>query len=198
MPDQWHLPIKIASPVRLAVVAPGKPWPEALISSDDEISDLLGFYSIRESGLGLDQYDKPRNSPIDALMKLYGFGPITRPRFGVTDFWEGDTSDRETSEKRRLFSIVFDLQDAPRSVSHDFFNQNLDLKRTLDRIAASYRNGDCDDLLYQSHILSAYLGQQVSYHESRYRTLYRTNLAFLFILSVLTLVVTMFEIFAKV
>lgn len=189
------LPIKIASPVRLAVVAPGKPWPIALISSDDEVSDLLGFYSIRESGLGLSEYDRPKGNILDLILKNYGLGSVSRPRFGVTDLWEGNDEGLPDNQKRRLFSIVFDLKDAPAAVSPRFFNDNDDLRATLNKIASSYRHGDSEELLYQSHILSAYLGQQISFEESRYQALIRTNIAFLILLGMAAVIFAVLELY---
>jgi len=178
------LPIKINSPIRLAVVAPGKPWPEILIASDEEVSDLQGYYSIRESGLDIAE-DRLRFDPIRRLLEIYGLAKVVRPRFGVTDFWEEDDNDGSPVAKRRLFSIVFDLKDAPQSIDQRFFNYNIDFKRTLNRIASAYRRGDSEDIRYQSHILSAYIAQKLEFESTKAKNSKNSMVA----LSILTAIV---------
>ena len=44
-------PVLVEAPARFAIIAPDIPAPKVIIASGEQVSDLVGYYSIKEAGL---------------------------------------------------------------------------------------------------------------------------------------------------
>src|SRR5438270_13022874 len=72
-PDPSKEALTIDSAERFAVIGPGNPYPELLASSNHSFSDLVGYYSLREAGLGSlvsDRYHRTRTDPFSIVGRL--------------------------------------------------------------------------------------------------------------------------------
>lgn len=99
-------PIKIPSPVRFLLLAPAEERPVEFIKSTDDVSDLKGYYSLRDHGYSaiLDRSKDLSVRPANFLELLPVNSPIS---LNSVDVWV----KLEGEHREQLYSLIFDLEE---------------------------------------------------------------------------------------
>jgi len=153
----------VDSSERFAVIGPGNPYPELLASSKHSFSDLVGYYSLREAGLGSllsDRYSRP-SDPFTILAKsLWPRLALPREkRSGIfsIDFWYEGEAARSDDNRKALYSLVFDvpIEALPRRYGGQDVSGALEGR--LRDIVVAYRNGDALRAKYNAELIATIL-----------------------------------------
>lgn len=138
------------SATRFAVVGPGTPSPQVLLASSEKVSDIVGFYSLREAGLD-DIVPQRRPSPL--LLSLLGLdNDRVESGYISIDFW----SDQEKDSRSKLYSLIIsDETGYLRYVLRDNRIQNI--TNQLSSIVTVNYPSSRDRLIYFGQMISAFL-----------------------------------------
>lgn len=157
IPDEPMEAVLVKSPTRFALLAPGLPNPKVLMASGDDVSDLLGYYSIREAGLeGVlpDEGEHYRASYFD----VFAPRPTRRgPPYLALDLWQR----AEGRERDELYSLIIDTRDLPlvsKEILGQFEEKILD---QMDRAIVALRRRERDELRYVANIFSTFISMFV-------------------------------------
>lgn len=151
MTDKHDLPVKVNSPTRFAVVGPGLPAPIVILASGEDVADLIGYYSVREAGLGKIM-EQRRPDPFGPFALLLG-SESGSVRFQAIDLLAaGKDSSRE-----EMYSLIFDHGQAPRSVSYILKEYEEALTSLLARIITAYHSGNHAEIVYLGQIISTFM-----------------------------------------
>jgi hypothetical protein len=135
-------------------VGPGLPTPSIIIASSDDVSDLAGYYSIREAGFGdvMDFGPAPRRTIFDSFLKVPIDSEIAGRRYSSVDVWIKGDKDRS-----ELYSLIFDhgrLQYSASEIVHDFADK---LRDQITRLVEAYSRKDFDEVQYVGQMLSTFM-----------------------------------------
>jgi hypothetical protein len=148
------LPVVTKSPSRFAVIGPGLPEPKLLIASGEDISDLIGYYSIREAGLESVFPSEPASgSPV--LLDVFGGKRIrARSPYIAFDLWSDDDDGRGRSQ---LYSLVIDARDMPAFTGQIVGEFEQKLLEQLSRVVKAANAGSVDEVRYVGQMLSTFI-----------------------------------------
>lgn len=158
-------PIYVSGPTRFALVGPGHPLPEVIIASTEQLSDLLGFYSLEEAGL-------------DRLFERYKSVPS--PVFDIF----GTTSDRRAppyaalsanivgkNSKKEKYSLIIETKGQHESVGWLLDEYNEELSKEIREIVKAYRIGTPEQVVYGANLLNMFIQSVIeksSYERNRW------------------------------
>lgn len=166
IPEEPWRTVLVKSPIRFALLAPGLPSPKVLITSGEDISDLVGYYSIREAGLeGVlpDETDIQVFTPFNLFIER----PSRKgPPYIAVDCWTA----AHTGEREELYSLVIDSSDLP-LVSKDIIGRfEAEISTQLQRAINAIKKNDQNELRYVANIFSTFivmLVQRMQYENDR-------------------------------
>lgn len=166
IPEEPWRTVLVKSPIRFSLLAPGVPSPKVLITSGEDISDLIGYYSIREAGLeGVlpNETDHPALSPLNLLIER----PSRKgPPYIAVDYWAASNE----SERDELYSLIIDSSDLPLVSKEVIGKFELEIRAQLERAITAIRINDQDELRYVANIFSTFivmLVQRMQYENDR-------------------------------
>jgi hypothetical protein len=98
----------VPSSIRFAVVTSDRDYPVTILSSDEEVGNLKGYFSLRESGLKsiMQEPSSGIRSTIGPFSILFGLQHPTTSIHAI-DFW----TDGEVGNRGKLYSVIFDLME---------------------------------------------------------------------------------------
>jgi hypothetical protein len=153
--------VRVDSPVRFAVIGPGKPYPAVIIATDQGVSDLVGYYSLRELGMQK-LLEQEGSSEGHFFPELFRFAKSSdresQAPIGSIDIWTNQSSDLAASDREKLFSLVVQsnaVQDGQLIVPQEV---QKGLENQLRSIANAYKTEDIDAVRYAGQILTTILG----------------------------------------
>ncbi len=94
-------------PTSFAIIEPGSPFPKVVLSSGSETSELVGFYSLRQLGLGDLRDTEKRFFSLTSLLEPRGKGGH-RGTFCSFDVWISDGADGREKEYSLIYFGEFD------------------------------------------------------------------------------------------
>ncbi|HEX8666413.1 MAG TPA: hypothetical protein VF744_20535 [Beijerinckiaceae bacterium] len=156
MPDYSNnKPVVVNAPVRFVIVGPGSPTPSVLLSSGEENSDLIGYYSLREAGLA-EIYDNEQLASPSFILDLPFLGGrerTTRKGYYCVDVWEQDVQ----GPREKLYSLIYDAQYKFPSVERIVDTYGAKLSEQVRRAIKAAAENNREELIYVGQILSAFL-----------------------------------------
>jgi hypothetical protein len=158
--------IKIKSPTRFALVGPGLPTPSIIIASSDDVSDLAGYYSIREAGFSdvMDFGPTSRGTILDRLLRVPIDSEKMGRRYGAVDVWI------KGKERNELYSLIFDqgqFQYSAASIIDEFADK---LRNQITRVVEAYSRNDMAEVQYVGQMLSTFMSlvlDRIAYRRRR-------------------------------
>lgn len=155
MKQQGLDPITVESPARFAVLGAGTPAPRVLAASSDSVSDLIGYFSLREAGLdmiveGAYQFEPYR--PSNILFSAFTSNDKVKP---VDRYLAIDAYVRPPGEERaKLYSLIIDRSGIPHAklAALDEFSEKVG--EQVARLALSFESGNEDEAVYVSQMLA--------------------------------------------
>lgn len=150
-------PLRVDSPVRFAVIGPGKPYPTVILATDTGISDLVGYYSLRELGMQSLLSLETRYEP-DLIGRLFSFGERSEKNvqapIGSVDVWIADSDNG----REQLYSLVIQSQAVRRGELIAPPEVTSGLENQLKSVAKAHRTSDAEAIRYAAQILTTILG----------------------------------------
>ena len=168
------------TPTRFVVVGPGAPQPKMLIASGEDISDLVGFYSIREAGLDkivTDNY-APRTTSI--LAPFLKQDEPSGPPYVSVDIWE----QAPGVSRKQYYSLIMDARNLPGDSKKIVDRYRGELQDLLVRLVDAVKKNDIPDVEYVAQMLATFITllaetlQQSSSSRKARQRLYSFVLAF--------------------
>lgn len=159
-------PVIVDAPARFAVLAPGAPTPKVIVASGDQISDLVGFYSLREAGL--ENVVRPRRDLSASINPFFSaFSSDVIDNYLTFDIW---MRDNEEDSRERLYSLIIHNPGFSRSAIRAIGNIHDPLSAQLQRIVNAYVRSDRDELTYVGQMIAtfvSYLVDRLNYEGKR-------------------------------
>ncbi|PHR19099.1 MAG: hypothetical protein COA41_07835 [Sphingopyxis sp.] len=145
--------INLESPARFAVIGAGSPSPKVLAASSDSISDLVGYFSLREAGLDqivVSSYDYHNRNRSSFLNFFVRDDERTIDRYLAIDAYVQHPS----VERLKLYSLIIDRSGIPYSklAALDEFSQKIEDQ--IERLAISFESGNEEDAIYVAQMLA--------------------------------------------
>lgn len=142
--------VKVDSPVRFAIIGPGLPTPKVILFSGEQVSDLIGYYSIKEAGLHDVVFSSaPRSTSLfRAIFNRSEFEPYLN-----FDYWVPS----EDGDREQLYSMIISLPRNSRLASRLLSEFSFEMQAQVGRAVKAFHEKRHEEVVYVGQMLATFV-----------------------------------------